>query len=325
MIQIRLFRKRKPSALGYLLRETQPLSDEQQGLGISTFGKVIRRGWDWIGVTPTTPDRIGGLIEAPGLAACLTLNKSDFIRVGTRGATYLAYRKAIQEAVSQKLTEWGDRRDTTDDDRPRTLRPLERDLERIVEDLSQDFPLLPSLVEHRRGGQKQLPIGNEHRGIAPGESPAVIALPASIKPSDGYDAGERPPSPEVSPKPEQEPLSEPASSFPVAEPVLPDHPRAKRSGRFGLHIKFEARPEDPEPGRLVESTVWVNEAHPAYRRAIASRSLGYHLSLTVGLALAPLAVEPAREHAFLTAFLSKWGDVLNRPQSRQKTMRRKKR
>jgi len=39
----------------------------------------------------------------PGLAACLTLNKADVIRTGARGATYLAYRKAIQEAVARQL------------------------------------------------------------------------------------------------------------------------------------------------------------------------------------------------------------------------------
>jgi hypothetical protein len=60
---------------------------------------------------------------------------------------------------------------------------------------------------------------------------------------------------------------------------------------------------------LVESTVWVNRAHPAYQRAVATRSVGYHIALAVGLALAPLAVEPAQEHAFLTAFLSCWGEA----------------
>jgi hypothetical protein len=58
-------------------------------------------------------------------------------------------------------------------------------------------------------------------------------------------------------------------------------------------IQFEQRPGDPEPGRLVGSTAWVNEAHPAYRRAVASRSEGYHVALAGALALAPLAVEPA--------------------------------
>ena len=60
--------------------------------------------------------------------------------------------------------------------------------------------------------------------------------------------------------------------------------------------------------RLVETTIWVNEAHPAYRREAASRSEGYHIAL----ALAPLAVDPAREHTFLTTFLAAWGGAIER-------------
>jgi hypothetical protein len=48
----------------------------------------------------------------------------------------------------------------------------------------------------------------------------------------------------------------------------------------------------------------VNEAHPAYQRAISSRSLAYHLAVTVALALAPLAVAPDEEHVFVTRFLA---------------------
>jgi hypothetical protein len=87
---------------------------------------------------------------------------------------------------------------------------------------------------------------------------------------------------------------------------------ARRPGRYGLSIQFAARPDDSELGRLVDATVWVNEAHPAYRRAVASRSEGYHVALAVALALGPLAVEPAREHAFVTAFLASWGEALER-------------
>jgi hypothetical protein len=89
-------------------------------------------------------------------------------------------------------------------------------------------------------------------------------------------------------------------------------PAARRPARFSLNIQFESRPNDPELGRLVESTVWVNEAHPAYRRASASRSEGYHIALAVGMALAPLAADPASEHAFVTAFLARWGAALER-------------
>jgi hypothetical protein len=78
---------------------------------------------------------------------------------------------------------------------------------------------------------------------------------------------------------------------------------------LGLAIRFEHRPDDGDLGRLVESTVWVNEAHPAYRRAVATRSEGYHLALTVAMALAPLAAEPAYLHGFVTSFLARWGEA----------------
>src|SRR5258705_12575999 len=99
--------------------------------------------------------------------------------------------------------------------------------------------------------------------------------------------------------------------------TAPLRPAAGRGGedgprRSGLSIQFVERGDDVELGRLVESTVWVNTAHPAYRRAVASRSEGYHVALTAALALAPLAVEPAAEHAFITAFLGSWGAALDR-------------
>jgi len=53
--------------------------------------------------------------------------------------------------------------------------------------------------------------------------------------------------------------------------------------------------------------VWINDAHPAYRRAAASRSEGYHVAVAVALALAPLATEPPNAHGFVTAFLGAWG------------------
>ena len=95
-----------------------------------------------------------------------------------------------------------------------------------------------------------------------------------------------------------------------------------------LAIRFESRADDDSLGRLVDSTVWVNESHPAYRRATASRSEGYHLALCVALALAPLAVEPAEAQGFVTAFLTRWGAAVERPArgraARGKTSRRER-
>jgi hypothetical protein len=306
-------RKRKPTAVGYLARYDSPLPDDRRGMAISTFGKVIKRGWDWLGITPATPDRVAGMIEAPALAAALTLNKGDFVRVGTRGALYLGYRKAIQEAVSQQLAQWGDVRETGDKVSRRTVRPLERDLETVLVDLAEEFPLLASLVERRADGQKRLPIGQSSSAE---DGHAVLAM--SVKGSAEL-VEEAVPAPEATREPagveqpaaemQAEPQSQPEPVTGVA--VLPGARGRLRPARYSLTIRFESHPDDPDLGRLVESTVVINESHPAYRRAVASRSEGYHIALAVVLALARLAVPPAEEHEFVTAFLARWGEALD--------------
>jgi hypothetical protein len=316
-IPIRMGRRRIPSAIASLELHDAPLPDDRQGIAISTFGKVIRRGWDWLGVTPTMPTRITGLIEAPDLAACLTLSKNDFIRTGARGATYLAYRRAIQEVVSRQLKAWGDARDA--DVRPRTVR-LERDLERVLEDLADDFPLLRSLVDHRAGGQKRLPLPGKGPERVPG--PLFANLPAAEGPDGANrpnmstpEEGAMPAEPEPAPIERNPGDPRPRENGDVggagdqsASPIgtLSTVPGRRRPARYGLLLQFESRPGDPELGRLVESTIWINEAHPAYTRAIASRSVGYHIALTVALSLAAL-VGAADEHAFITQFLAHWG------------------
>lgn len=307
-IAVRIGRKRKPSALGYLVRERAPLAEDLRGVAISTLGKIIKRGWDWLGVVPTTPDLIGGVIEVPALAECLTLNKADFVRTGPRGAGYLALRKAIQEAVGRQLAEWGDARDTAEETRRRAARPVERDLERVLVELADEFPLLGALVERHAGGQRKLPIG---RPGGPADARALVAgtvMAAADAPqaTEAAVATQEPAPPSAESAPSEAPAPSPAAG----PSALPGEKGPRRPARYGLTIQFEARPDDPELGRLVESTVWVNEAHPAYHRAVASRSEGYHLALAVALALAPLAVEPRQEHAFLTAFLARWGAAL---------------
>jgi hypothetical protein len=261
---------------------------------------------------------VGGLIEVPELAACLTLNKGDFIRTGARGAAYLAYRKAIQQAVSNQLALWGDVRDSSEQARPKEVRPLERDLTRVLEELARDFPLLGSLVEQRAGGQKRLAFGSRGKTA---DARSLIA--ASVMGDGGPEVtGEETKTPAV-----ESAVREPenaaggsVSETPGHEIALPGKDGARKPAHYGLGIQFEDR-DDLEIGRLVESTVWVNSAHPAYRRALASRSIGYHIALAVAMALAPLAVEQAGEHGFVTAFLSRWGEALDRPAPR-KRMRR---
>jgi hypothetical protein len=319
-IQVRLGRKRNPSAVGYLTRDTSLLPEERRGMAISTLGKVIRRGWDWLGISPAQTGQISGLIEAPALAASLTLNKADFIRTGPRGATYLAFRRAIQEAVAAQLDFWGDMRGGESAARRRLARPVERDLERVLIDLSDEFPLIAALVERRAGGQGRLPIGNGTLGggrtflaaSVTGEArPGPVRLESGISVMEAIEEP-KPEGPEEGrATPESGQLEDQAPAEDSAESAsLLGTAKRRRPQSYGLRVDFESRPEDPGFARLVETTVWVNDAHPAYERAVASRSEGYHVALSVAMALAPLATAPDREREFIVDFMSSWGRAL---------------
>ena len=316
-LEIRLLRRRKPSAFGYLIRDDAALPEDRRGLAISTHGKVIRRGWDWLGMTPSAPEHIGGLIEVPELAACLTLNKGDFLRTGARGATYLAYRKAIQEAVSKQLAVWGDGRPASEEAPPREVRPLQRDLGHLLEDLAVDFPLLASLVERRAGGQKRLALGGSS-GAVDGRA-FVSAVVAEPLPAESQVAEATP----TESNGDQSQVLEAEVPYQPKEQitVLPGSSGARRPAHYGLDIQFEDRPDDVDLGRLMESTVWVNRSHPAYRRALASRSIGYHIALSVAMSLASLAVEAAGQNGFVNSFLSRWGQALDKPTGRKASKR----
>ncbi len=311
-VSIRLARKRLPSATGYLARHRTPLPADRAGIAVSTFGKVIKRGWDWLGLAPAAAESITGLVEVPDLAECLTLNKNDFLRTGPRGATYLAYRKALQEVISRQLAAWGDERG----DVPAPPRPsrLDRDLERVLEDLANEFPLLHSLVERRQGGQKRLPMpdGSRDDALHP-----LLSLTRRADATPDEDASAGAPgaaseSPQPAPPPEDTSRPEPGDATEprhAVETTLPGSSATRHRARYGLTLQFEDRPDDDEPGRLVDNTIWVNQRHPAFERASSSRSLGYHMALTVALALAPLAVTPSEEHLFVTRFLAEWGQA----------------
>jgi hypothetical protein len=331
-IAVRLGRRRKPAGVGYLVRELTPLPDDERGLAISTYGKVIKRGWDWLGLAPAAAEHVRGIVEVPALAECLTLNKADFIRSGSRGAIYLAYRKALQEAVTNQVAARGDAPAADERARRRAARPVERDLESVLTDLADDFPLLATLVEQRAGGQRRLATAGPERNGAPiamtvgaaelqqpepGAPEPVAAVPTDAEPTEAAATEAALPDAAAS-EPVQIPEPAPANGTGPGSSHVATGSRTRRPMRYGLGIQFEARPDDPELGRLVESTVWINESHPAYRRAVASRAEGYHVALAVAMALAPLAVEPVKEHGFVTTFLARWGDAIDRRKERRR-------
>lgn len=329
-LEVRIERQRKASGLGHIERHAQPLPEYLRGIAISTYGKVIRRGWDWLGILPAAPDRVTGIIEIPALSQALTLNKGDFVRTGPRGAIYLSYRRVVQEAVQAQLTRWGDARDPAEDTRRKVARPLERDLERVLDGLADEFPLLASLIERQRGGQRKIALAGGGRasgtgpggdiatgGIGAGAEPepvaaAVAALeneggpsaPEALRGEDATSATLTPPVPEAAGEHGPGPGGNGAQDGEGA----PRGDSSARAQRYGLSLQFEARPGDPELARLIENTVWINTDHAAYKRAETTRSTGYHIAVAVALALAPLATGGTGVQQFLTAFLAQWGE-----------------
>jgi hypothetical protein len=178
-------------------------------------------------------------------------------------------------------------------------------MEQVLSDLARQFPWLATLVEPRPGGKRRMAVGRLETG-----PDGSLPLPLSLGGGEEIPEDSGLPSPNGTPPEPAQPQTE-RDQMPPRSIDLPASRGPRRPARLGLTIQYESRPDDTNLGRLVESTVWINDAHPAYRRAVASHAEGYHLALTVAMTLSTIAVEPAQQHAFVTAFLATWGDAVN--------------
>ncbi len=199
----------------------------------------------------------------------------------------------------------------------RAFAPARRGLESVLIDLAEDFPAVGALVDRRPGGQRRLPAARlAHQGEGPlfaAGAPSASSAPASAgapatRIDDGRDGGGAS---------EATPAEARVATLDHTAPAR----GPRRETRYGLRIEFEDNAESDDLGRLVESTVWVNAAHPAYRRAVASRAEAYHATLTVAMTLASPAAEPASVQKFVTAFLGACGEALSRDKRRRQGRR----
>jgi hypothetical protein len=185
------------------------------------------------------------------------------------------------------------------------------DLLHLLEDLRDAYPgsteetILTEIVANSLdSGATTIAIATDPTAILiptpanPIPAPRALAL-TIVDDGDSMKRRETAPVTAKSAQPGQAPSEEPATatamSFAPVPPAQPEPPPATGRLAGGLRTRRPAR-----------------YGHPAYRRAVASRSEGYHLARAVALALAPLAVDPAKEHAFITAFLARWGAAIER-------------
>lgn len=288
----------KPVGIGFIGRSDDDLPETQYGIGISAYGKVIKRGWDWVGLTPKHPTRLSGIVEVPPLVEILTTNKADFLKDSGSLKRYYRYRKAIQTALAPILRELGETTPTRERE-DRQVRPIEREVERVLGTMIGEYPEIAPLIGRRRTSQPGINLVPDAEGAELGALTETLADIAQQR-ADANVARET-----------SAPLQSPSES----EVTLEDHPEGTAPARSqegkrvgpGLMIGFEDAANRADLGWLLENTVWINRAHPAYQKAVAGGHEQYHIVLTVAWVLLGHLDDQHSAQRFIGEFLFGWG------------------
>lgn len=293
---ISLGKRNNPIGVGFINKTKEDLPEERRGIAISTYGKVIKRGWDWIGITLRNPMRLTGIIEIPNLSEILTTNKADFLKDTRSLQKYYRYRKAIQEAVEPIFQEFGEvsiPREKTD-----SLRPIEKEIERVIGFMLNDFPELSPLLGRKQKSEESEGILSDPKALPIGEY--IEGFRYGVQ--KGWKGGVK----EVSriEKMEGEIFSEQIEKSDNPTQTGYEHMIKKR--RPNLMIGFEDNPDHNELGWLTENTIWINKAHPAYKKAINTGAEKYHIVLSVSWVLSNYIESKKSPQMFINRFLLSW-------------------
>ena len=292
---VKLGRRSKLAGIGFLNKCKEELPEDQRGMAISTYGKIIKQGWDWIGIVPKNPKHLTGIIEIPNLSEILTTNKADFLKDTNSLKKYYRYRKAVQEAINPILQVYGEvsaPREKTENG----LKPLENEIERILGNLLNDFPELSPLLGTGRTGESV-------KGIIPDSEAPLIGRDAEeevitrIQGSSSRESGIEAIEGDI-----------PGERIVVSdEPIKPGREHSGRRKRPGLMISFLNNSNSDELGWLTENTICINKGHPAYRKVIDTEAEKYHIVLSVSWVLSSYLQDEKSPQAFINRFLSSWG------------------
>ncbi len=265
-------KERRLVGFGYLSKSETEFPQEFSGIAISTFGKVIKRGWDWLGILPRSPFKIFGIIEIPLLAEILTTNKNDFLRDASSLKKYYRCRKAIQEVILPILDEMGEERFNFESDLKR-LKPLEREIEETLRYLLNNFPELTPLVGLRK---RRIASGIDFEN----EESSIKIIPRE----------------ELKKEIEKRRL----------KTELVKTETEEREKAPTLAISFEKNSSKAELARFFKNTILINTNHPAYQKAKSENSEEYHLLLAVAWVLSQYLEENRSPQDFISQFLAFW-------------------
>ncbi|MEK7619698.1 MAG: ATP-binding protein [Patescibacteria group bacterium] len=268
-------------------RETVRPTDT--GLRISTYGKVIRGGWEWLGVEVKHPELLSGVVEVPTLSEILTTNKSDFLSTPQALKKYYEIRKAIQHSVIPVLRELGELEEKKSDQKtPSAYKPLTQDIEGALCLMADAFPELEALVGEHWRHRKALETSGKKKTKRKERMPSVESSAQILSTGNVGTPRER----------------TDLETDPVGN-------RTKRERSPGLQIAFEPfeQVERQRLAKLLEDKVVINTRHPSWTRAQALAQEPYHVLLAVALTLAEEMQPADGVPAFVSAFLKAWSEA----------------
>ncbi len=292
---IQIGRRRTVVGIGMLRKSSRELPEDERGIAVSTFGKVIKRGWDWLGLQPRNPEYLSGIVEVPRLSRILTTNKADFLKDATSLQQYYRYRKAIQEEIVSHLREMGElseRRERSQED----LKPLARELERALDQMIAEFPELSVLLGQRQKGEPvegPLPVDYGQEAASPEDG---VGIMTGTKGGDGIGGGVEVGGGDL-------PGEAPVPRENGKESVVLHRGHRKRAG---FMIGFDDDPARLELAWLSGTTIWINRQHPAFQKALDLRAQSYHIAVAVAWVLAAHIRKEKSPMEFVNRFLGFW-------------------
>lgn len=296
---VRRGKRKKLMGIGFLVKTKDDLPEEQRGLAISTFGKVIKRGWEWLGVTPRNPNRLTGVVEVPELVQCLTTNKCDFMRDPNSLQKYYKYRKAIQDSIADVLEDLGESHPS--EPKPdKGLKKLQKEIDKVVGQILPEFPELAPLFGRKRGTEKEMALLADPKGGvgATVEEGADIASGDKGGPGEGEGVEGAIEGPFEGTHLEE-----------VAPKDQPSKPQATRRKRPGLMIGFDEETGGEEMAWLRGNTLYINALHPAYTRVKGTGGAGLYVTFAVATTLSAHVQEERPPLELMQRFMSAWGEI----------------
>ncbi len=283
--------KRRPKTVGtgFFVLGKSSFSEEQCGVGICTYGKVVNR--EFFGTYPKDMQRISGYVEVPYLSKVLTTTKSDFIKVGTEGLKYNGFRRDMQKRFGSWLEKLG-----KIEKKPEATTDT-AELEKVISRILGRLPELSTIFAAKIQQEINIP--------SPEGETLAEAAPAPQK-SKGNKQGEG----GVEGLP-LFPESEEAPALKVSEPGAEFATTRHRTVRFGPKVGWLESPTDLRLSWIDGETVVINSGHKAFKKAQNEGSKRYHYLLSIAMALvresAPATPQDSLD--LLNKFFVSWGET----------------